>query len=144
MYWALLSDRKYFRPVGLLSLRHRLCVHTACVVLRCKSSAHPLNTLQNGCKSLIDTALTAVHAGQKRLLLSIKADLENVTDFAPAADDFEYFFQVCFFFLCLLSLLIYYPSILQVKCNSCHETHPKFVAVNRLVCFSSTRKVIPL
>ncbi|KII93877.1 hypothetical protein PLICRDRAFT_36098 [Plicaturopsis crispa FD-325 SS-3] len=47
-----------------------------------------------------------------RLLLSIKADLENVTDLIPGSDDFEYFFQV--------------------KCNSCHEVHPKFVALNRL------------
>jgi len=45
------------------------------------------------------------------LLLSIKADLENVTSLVPASDDFEYFFQV--------------------KCNSCHEIHPKHVAVNR-------------
>jgi len=27
-------------------------------------------------------------------LLSIKAELENVTDLVPAADDFEYFFGV--------------------------------------------------
>jgi len=47
-----------------------------------------------------------------RLMLSIKADLENVTDLVPGADDFEYFFKV--------------------KCNSCHETHPKFVSLNRL------------
>ncbi|KZT05857.1 DUF866-domain-containing protein [Laetiporus sulphureus 93-53] len=47
-----------------------------------------------------------------RLLLSIKADLENVTDLVPAADSFEYFFQV--------------------KCTSCNEVHPKFVSVNRL------------
>ncbi|KAI0094932.1 DUF866-domain-containing protein [Irpex rosettiformis] len=47
-----------------------------------------------------------------RLLLSIKADLENVTDFAPASDSFEYFFQV--------------------KCSSCHETHPKFIGINRI------------
>jgi len=39
------------------------------------------------------------------------AELENVTDLAPASDDFEYFFQV--------------------KCNSCHETHPKYVSLNR-------------
>jgi len=47
-----------------------------------------------------------------RLLLSIKADLENVTDLIPASESFEYFFQV--------------------KCNSCNETHPKFVSLNRL------------
>jgi len=47
-----------------------------------------------------------------RLLLSIKAELENVTDLVPASDSFEYFFQV--------------------KCNNCHEVHPKFVSVNRL------------
>ncbi|KAH7910881.1 hypothetical protein BJ138DRAFT_1086755 [Hygrophoropsis aurantiaca] len=45
------------------------------------------------------------------LRLSIKADLENVTDLVPAEYDYEYFFQV--------------------KCNSCHETHPKFVSLNR-------------
>ncbi|KAI0348371.1 DUF866-domain-containing protein [Trametopsis cervina] len=47
-----------------------------------------------------------------RLLLSIKAELENVTDLAPASEGFEYFFQV--------------------KCNSCHEVHPKFVGINRV------------
>ncbi|KAF7799267.1 hypothetical protein EIP86_010499 [Pleurotus ostreatoroseus] len=47
-----------------------------------------------------------------RLLLSIKADLENVTDLVPASDSFEYFFQV--------------------KCTSCHEVHPKLVGINRL------------
>ncbi|EDR14946.1 uncharacterized protein LACBIDRAFT_300570 [Laccaria bicolor S238N-H82] len=46
-----------------------------------------------------------------RLQLSIKAELENVTDLEPAGDDFEYFFQV--------------------KCNSCNEVHPKFVSLNR-------------
>jgi len=45
-----------------------------------------------------------------RLLLSIKADLENVTNLQPASD-FEYFFQV--------------------KCNSCYETHSNFVSMNR-------------
>ncbi|TFK30356.1 DUF866-domain-containing protein [Coprinopsis marcescibilis] len=45
------------------------------------------------------------------LQLKIKAELENVTDLVPASDDFEYFFQV--------------------KCNSCNEIHPKFVAINR-------------
>lgn len=30
----------------------------------------------------------------KRLLLSIKAELENVTNLVPASDSFEYFFQV--------------------------------------------------
>jgi len=47
-----------------------------------------------------------------RLQLSIKADLENVTALQPAPSDFEYFFQV--------------------KCNSCHEVHPKFVSLNRV------------
>jgi len=47
-----------------------------------------------------------------RLKLSIKAELENVTDLVPASDDFEYFFQV--------------------KCMSCNETHPKFVSLNRV------------
>jgi len=47
-----------------------------------------------------------------RLLLSIKADLENVTDLVPASDSFEYFFQV--------------------KCTSCNEVHPKLVSVNRV------------
>ncbi|EPT04023.1 hypothetical protein FOMPIDRAFT_1028349 [Fomitopsis schrenkii] len=45
-----------------------------------------------------------------RLLLSIKADLENVTDLVPASEDFEYFFQV--------------------KCTSCNEVHPKLVSIN--------------
>ncbi|EPQ60572.1 DUF866-domain-containing protein [Gloeophyllum trabeum ATCC 11539] len=47
-----------------------------------------------------------------RLLLSIKADLENVTDLIPASDSFEYFFEV--------------------KCTSCNEVHPKYVSLNRL------------
>ncbi|KAI9512821.1 DUF866-domain-containing protein [Russula earlei] len=47
-----------------------------------------------------------------RLLLSIKADLENVTDFVPAAHDFEFFFGV--------------------KCTSCHEHHPRIVSLNRI------------
>ncbi|PSR75873.1 hypothetical protein PHLCEN_2v8787 [Hermanssonia centrifuga] len=47
-----------------------------------------------------------------RLLLSLKAELENVTNLVPASDDFEYFFQV--------------------KCTSCQEVHPKFVGINRL------------
>ncbi|PCH33871.1 DUF866-domain-containing protein [Wolfiporia cocos MD-104 SS10] len=47
-----------------------------------------------------------------RLLLSIKADLENVTDLVPASESFEYFFKV--------------------KCTSCNEEHPKFVSLNRL------------
>ncbi|KAI9060576.1 DUF866-domain-containing protein [Trametes sanguinea] len=47
-----------------------------------------------------------------RLHLSIKADLENVTDLEPASDNFEYFFKV--------------------KCTSCNEEHPKMVSVNRV------------
>ncbi|KAI5123628.1 hypothetical protein M0805_003442 [Coniferiporia weirii] len=47
-----------------------------------------------------------------KLQLSIKADLENVTDLTPAADRFEFFFKV--------------------KCNSCNEIHPNYVSVNRL------------
>jgi len=47
-----------------------------------------------------------------RLQLSIKAELENVTNLEPASKDFEYFFQV--------------------KCTSCNETHPKFVSLNRV------------
>lgn len=35
-----------------------------------------------------------IHDAQ-RLLLSIKAELENVTDLVPATDSYEYFFQVC-------------------------------------------------
>ncbi|KAJ7293491.1 hypothetical protein C8J57DRAFT_1269168 [Mycena rebaudengoi] len=45
-----------------------------------------------------------------RLLLSIKAELENVTSLEPQ-EDFDFFFKV--------------------KCNSCHETHPKDVSLNR-------------
>ncbi|KAI0961887.1 hypothetical protein AcV7_000871 [Taiwanofungus camphoratus] len=52
-----------------------------------------------------------IHDAQ-RLLLSIKAELENVTDLVPATDSYEYFFQV--------------------KCTSCNEVHPKFVSLNRL------------
>ncbi|CAK5280189.1 unnamed protein product [Mycena citricolor] len=44
------------------------------------------------------------------LLLSIKAELENVASLEVPAD-FEFFFQV--------------------KCNSCHEVHPKLVTLNR-------------
>jgi len=47
-----------------------------------------------------------------RLMLSIKADLESVTNLSPASDSFEYFFQV--------------------QCSSCHETHPKYVGLNRM------------
>jgi len=47
-----------------------------------------------------------------RLLLSIKAELENVTNLLPENDAFEFFFLV--------------------KCNSCHETHPNPVSLNRL------------
>jgi len=47
-----------------------------------------------------------------KLQLNIKAELDNVTDLVPASDDFEFFFEV--------------------KCNSCHEIHPKLVSVNRL------------
>ncbi|KAI0053343.1 DUF866-domain-containing protein [Auriscalpium vulgare] len=46
------------------------------------------------------------------LLLSIKADLENVTDVEPATDDFEFFFKVV--------------------CNNCHEEHPKLISLNRI------------
>ncbi|KAG6818013.1 hypothetical protein H0H87_009168 [Tephrocybe sp. NHM501043] len=45
------------------------------------------------------------------LELSIKAELENVTELVPSTEDFEYFFQV--------------------KCNSCQEVHPKLVSMNR-------------
>ncbi|KAF9479696.1 DUF866-domain-containing protein, partial [Pholiota conissans] len=45
-----------------------------------------------------------------RLQLSIKAELENITNLEPANKDFEFFFQV--------------------KCSSCNETHPKFVSLN--------------
>lgn len=38
--------------------------------------------------------------------------MENVTDLIPADDDFEFFFKV--------------------QCNSCHEEHPKHVALNRV------------
>ncbi|VDB99708.1 unnamed protein product [Peniophora sp. CBMAI 1063] len=47
-----------------------------------------------------------------RLLLSIKAELENITDLLPGSDNFEYFFQV--------------------KCSSCNETHSKLVSMNRV------------
>ncbi|KAF8321686.1 DUF866-domain-containing protein [Clavulina sp. PMI_390] len=47
-----------------------------------------------------------------KLLLSIKADLDNVTDLQPASESFEYFFKV--------------------QCSSCHEEHPKLVSLNRL------------
>jgi hypothetical protein len=35
-----------------------------------------------------------VEATMVRLMLSIKADLENVTDLAPSNDSFDFFFQV--------------------------------------------------
>ncbi|KAF8807310.1 DUF866-domain-containing protein [Phlegmacium glaucopus] len=47
-----------------------------------------------------------------RLQLSIKVELENVTNLEPAAKDFEFFFRV--------------------KCNSCNEEHPKTVSLNRI------------
>ncbi|KAF8330184.1 uncharacterized protein EI90DRAFT_3061024 [Cantharellus anzutake] len=46
-----------------------------------------------------------------RLLLSIKAELENVTDLQPGSDSFEYFFKI--------------------QCSSCHEVHSKLVSLNR-------------
>jgi len=46
-----------------------------------------------------------------RLALYLKAELQGVTDLQPASDDYEWFFKVV--------------------CNSCHETHPKFVSINR-------------
>ncbi|KXN83657.1 hypothetical protein AN958_01223, partial [Leucoagaricus sp. SymC.cos] len=46
-----------------------------------------------------------------RLRLSIKADLENITELQPSGEDFEYFFEV--------------------KCSSCDEIHPKYVSMNR-------------
>jgi hypothetical protein len=68
---------------------------------------------------------------RQRLLLSIKAELENVTGLVPASDDFEYFFQV--------SQTLNVPKmtkmicLYKVKCTSCHETHPNLVALNRVV-----------
>jgi len=47
-----------------------------------------------------------------RLQLSIKAELENVTDLEPASIDFEFFFQV--------------------KCTTCHDIHPNYVSMNRI------------
>ncbi|KAI0307893.1 DUF866-domain-containing protein, partial [Multifurca ochricompacta] len=49
----------------------------------------------------------------QRLLLSIKAELDNVTNLVPSTEDFEYFFGV-------------------VKCTSCNEPHPRIVTLNRL------------
>ncbi|KAH7104305.1 DUF866-domain-containing protein [Auriculariales sp. MPI-PUGE-AT-0066] len=46
-----------------------------------------------------------------KLTLSIKADLENVTDLVPSDNSFEFFFKV--------------------KCSSCQEEHPKPVSMNR-------------
>jgi len=46
-----------------------------------------------------------------KLLLSIKAELENVTDLVPATEGFEWFFEV--------------------QCSNCQETHPNLVSVNR-------------
>lgn len=45
-----------------------------------------------------------------RLMLKIKAELENVTDLQPA-EDFDYFFRV--------------------KCTQCNEVHPKLISINR-------------
>ncbi|KAG8839699.1 hypothetical protein FRC18_008419 [Serendipita sp. 400] len=47
-----------------------------------------------------------------KLKLSIKADLENVTDLRPASDEFDWVFKV--------------------KCSSCQEEHPNLVTVNQL------------
>jgi len=47
-----------------------------------------------------------------RLQLSIKAELENVTDLQPLDDSFEWFFDV--------------------TCGSCREPHPKPVSMNKL------------
>ncbi|PVF98322.1 DUF866-domain-containing protein [Serendipita vermifera] len=46
-----------------------------------------------------------------KLQLSIKVDLENVTDLAPPSDDFDWNFKV--------------------KCTSCNEEHPRTVTVNK-------------
>lgn len=40
-----------------------------------------------------------------KLMLSLKADLENVTDFQPASDSFEYFFQVLHYIIPLVIVL---------------------------------------
>ncbi|PFH50790.1 hypothetical protein AMATHDRAFT_60443 [Amanita thiersii Skay4041] len=45
------------------------------------------------------------------LVLSISADLENVKEFQPASDDFDYLFKV--------------------KCTSCNEEHKKWITMNR-------------
>lgn len=33
----------------------------------------------------------------------------------------------------MLTQILTYVQLLQVKCNSCHETHPKYVSLNRKV-----------
>lgn len=74
-----------------------------------------------------------------KLMLSLKADLENVTDLQPAIDSFEYFFQVLGSIMALAVLLCSEPSLgkicflYQVECSSCHEKHPKLVGLNRVV-----------
>lgn len=72
-----------------------------------------------------------------KLKLSVRADLENVTNLVPASDEFEYFFKVFHpMNICgppgSLEVISIY-DIWKVKCNSCHEDHPKLVSLNRLV-----------
>ncbi|KIK70892.1 hypothetical protein GYMLUDRAFT_210499 [Collybiopsis luxurians FD-317 M1] len=61
--------------------------------------------------SAILRLLSLVKFPPQLLLLSIKAELENVSELSPTDNDFEYFFQV--------------------KCTSCNEIHPKYVSMNR-------------
>lgn len=49
--------------------------------------------LEHGCK-LMFVDINGNLISSKKLQLSIKAELENVTDLAPASDDFDWFFQV--------------------------------------------------
>ncbi|CAG7846330.1 SubName: Full=Uncharacterized protein {ECO:0000313/EMBL:CCA69672.1} [Serendipita indica DSM 11827] len=68
-----------------------------------------------------------------KLQLYIKAELENVTDLAPASDDFEWFFNAS----------PIGPNTNRVKCNSCNEQHPKLVSLNRTVRLSSIISLPP-
>lgn len=91
--------------------------------------------------NLLDNEKSEPDCPLKRLLLSIKAELENVTDLVPASDAFEYFFQACLFELRISSTST--DAAPQVECNSCHEVHPKFIGINRLVHDIAKHRLVP-
>jgi hypothetical protein len=58
------------------------------------TAAEPLGSHQNYGRKLMIARASECLLSPKKLQLSIKAELENVTDLVPASDDFEWFFKV--------------------------------------------------